>query len=140
MVQKEVADRICSAPGSRTYGILSVLLQAWYDIEYLFTVSENVFVPPPKVRSAVIRLQRNERRRLECDERLFVSVVKRCFNQRRKMLRNPLKTMVRSDAGTMPYLTMRAEQLSVDQFAELTRWVAENRLSAGSVSQANQNE
>ena len=127
MVQKEVAERICSSPGSRVYGILSVLLRAWYDIEYLFTVSENVFSPPPKVKSAVIRLQRNERDRLDCDEALFISVVKRSFNQRRKMLRNPLKMMVRADTAEMPYLSMRAEQLSVEQFVELTGWVAENR-------------
>lgn len=127
MVQKEVAERICSEPGSRVYGILSVLLRAWYDIEYLFTVSENVFSPPPKVKSAVIRLTRNDRKSLDCDEELFVSVVKRCFNQRRKMIRNPLKMMVRPDADEMPYLSMRAEQLSVEQFAELTRWVAANR-------------
>lgn len=127
MVQKEVAERICSAPGSRVYGILSVLLSAWYDIEYLFTVSENVFSPPPRVKSAVIRLQRNERKRLNCDEELFISVVKRCFNQRRKMIRNPLKIMVRADAVEMPYLSMRAEQLPVEQFEELTRWVAGNR-------------
>lgn len=127
MVQKEVAERICSAPGSRVYGILSVLLGAWYDIEYLFTVSENVFSPPPKVKSAVIRMQRNERESLDCDEKLFISVVKRCFNQRRKMLRNPLKMMVRTDAPEMPYLSMRAEQLSVKQFEELTEWVDANR-------------
>jgi 16S rRNA (adenine1518-N6/adenine1519-N6)-dimethyltransferase len=127
MVQKEVAERICSDPGSRVYGILSVLLRAWYDIEYMFTVSENVFSPPPKVKSAVIRLTRNDRVRIDCDEELFVSVVKRCFNQRRKMIRNPLKMMVRPDAGDMHYLSMRAEQLSVEQFAELTRWVAANR-------------
>lgn len=127
MLQKEVAERICSPPGSRVYGILSVLLRAWYDIEYLFTVSENVFSPPPKVKSAVIRLQRNERKSLDCDEKLFISVVKRSFNQRRKMLRNPLKMMVRADAGDMPYLSMRAEQLSVKQFEELTGWVAINR-------------
>ncbi|MDX9903671.1 MAG: 16S rRNA (adenine(1518)-N(6)/adenine(1519)-N(6))-dimethyltransferase RsmA [Bacteroidales bacterium] len=140
MVQKEVADRICSAPGSRVYGILSVLLTAWYDIEYLFTVSENVFSPPPKVKSAVIRLRRNERSRLDCDERLFVTVVKRCFNQRRKMIRNPLKMMVSADAGDMPYLSMRAEQLSVEQFAELTRWVAGNRINAGEASHGGQKE
>jgi 16S rRNA (adenine1518-N6/adenine1519-N6)-dimethyltransferase len=127
MVQKEVAERICSAPGSRVYGILSVLLRAWYDIEYLFTVSEAVFSPPPKVKSAVIRLKRNKRSKLGCDEELFISVVKRCFNQRRKMLRNPLKMMVKPDAGDMAYLSMRAEQLSVENFEELTCWVAENR-------------
>lgn len=128
MVQKEAAERICSAPGSRVYGILSVLLRAWYDIEYLFTVSEHVFSPPPKVKSAVIRLTRNSVERLGCDEKLFVSVVKRCFNQRRKMLRNPIKAMVRPGAGEMPLLSMRAEQLSVSQFVELTNWVDENSL------------
>jgi 16S rRNA (adenine1518-N6/adenine1519-N6)-dimethyltransferase len=127
MVQKEVAERICSAPGSRVYGILSVLLRAWYDIEYLFTVSENVFSPPPKVKSAVIHLKRNARERLDCDEKLFFSVVKRCFNQRRKMIRNPIKMMVSPDAGTMPLLSLRAEQLSVEQFVELTNWVAGHR-------------
>jgi 16S rRNA (adenine1518-N6/adenine1519-N6)-dimethyltransferase len=140
MIQKEVADRICSGPGSRTYGILSVLLKAWYDIEYLFTVSEKVFDPPPKVKSAVIHLKRNERLKLACDEELFVKVVKRCFNQRRKMLRNPLKMMVHNDNGTMPYLTMRAEQLSVQQYVELTAWIAANRQSAGDESADDQNE
>jgi 16S rRNA (adenine1518-N6/adenine1519-N6)-dimethyltransferase len=127
MVQKEVAERICSSPGSRVYGILSVLLRAWYDIEYLFTVDENVFSPPPKVKSAVIHLDRNNRKRLDCEEDLFFSVVKRCFNQRRKMIRNPVRMMVRPDAGTMPLLSQRAEQLSVEQFVELTNWVARNR-------------
>jgi 16S rRNA (adenine1518-N6/adenine1519-N6)-dimethyltransferase len=127
MVQKEVAERICSSPGSRVYGILSVLLRAWYDIEYLFTVDENVFSPPPKVKSAVIHLDRNNRERLDCEEDLFFSVVKRCFNQRRKMIRNPVRMMVRPDAGTMPLLSQRAEQLSVEQFVELTNWVARNR-------------
>jgi 16S rRNA (adenine1518-N6/adenine1519-N6)-dimethyltransferase len=127
MVQREVAERICSAPGSRVYGILSVLLKAWYDIDYLFTVSENVFSPPPRVKSAVIHLKRNSRERLDCDERLFFSVVKRCFNQRRKMIRNPVRMMVSPDAGTMPLLSLRAEQLSVEQFVELTNWVAGHR-------------
>lgn len=127
MLQKEVAERICSEPGTRVYGILSVLLRAWYDIEYLFTVSEHVFSPPPKVRSAVVRISRNSIERLECDEKLFVSVVKRCFNQRRKMIRNPIRELVRSDAGEMPLLSMRAEQLSVSGFVELTNWVAANK-------------
>jgi len=140
MIQKEVADRICAGPGSRTYGILSVLLQAWYDIEYLFTVSEKVFDPPPKVKSAVIHLRRNDRLRLDCDEKLFVTVVKTSFSQRRKMLRNPLRMMVTGDAGNMPYLTMRAEQLSVEQFAELTEWIAANRQSAGKAVADGQNE
>jgi len=127
MVQKEVAERICSSPGSRVYGILSVLLGAWYDIKYLFTVSEKVFSPPPKVKSAVIRLVRNSRDRLSCDERLFIDVVRCCFSQRRKMIRNPMKMMVTDDGGKMPYLTMRAEQLSADQYMELTRWVSANK-------------
>jgi len=128
MLQKEVAERICSEPGSRVYGILSVLLRAWYDVEYLFTVSEHVFSPPPKVKSAVIRLTRNSVEHLDCDEKLFVSVVKRCFNQRRKMLRNPIKAMVHPGAGEMPLLSLRAEQLSVSQFVELTNWVDAHRL------------
>jgi len=140
MVQTVVADRICSGPGSRVYGILSVPLAAWYDIEYLFTVNETVFSPPPKVKSAVIRLQRNERKRLECDEKLFKTIVKRCFNQRRKMIRNPLRMMISADAGEMPYLTMRAEQLSVKQFEELTRWVAGNMVNAGESVPGGQNE
>lgn len=125
MVQKEVADRIISPPGSRVYGILSVLLGAWFDIEYLFTVNENVFTPPPKVKSAVIHLRRNATGRLDCDEELFQRVVKRCFNQRRKMIRNPIKSFVSVDDG-MPLLTMRPEQLSVEQFVMLTRWVMQN--------------
>ncbi|MBE0666241.1 MAG: 16S rRNA (adenine(1518)-N(6)/adenine(1519)-N(6))-dimethyltransferase RsmA [Bacteroidales bacterium] len=127
MVQKEVADRICSPPGSRVYGILSVLLQAWYDIEYLFTVSENVFSPPPKVKSAVLHLSRNERQSIDCDEALFLSVVKKCFGQRRKMIRNPVRSLVKPDASDFPMLTMRPEQLSVDQFVDLTNWVDHNR-------------
>jgi len=127
MVQKEVAERICSSPGTRVYGILSVLLRAWYDIKYLFTVNENVFSPPPRVKSAVIRLERNSRMKLDCDERLFFTVVKQCFNQRRKMIRNPIKALVRTDAGDMPLLTMRPEQLSVEQFVDLTNWVEDHR-------------
>jgi 16S rRNA (adenine1518-N6/adenine1519-N6)-dimethyltransferase len=127
MIQREVAQRICSAPGSKVYGILSVILQAWYDIEYLFTVSENVFSPPPKVKSSVIHLKRNLTATLDCDEKLFMEVVKRCFNQRRKMIRNPIKSMVKSAASEIDLLTMRPEQLSVAQFVELTNWVKENR-------------
>ena len=92
MIQKEVAERLAAGPGSKTYGILSVLLQAYYRIEYLFTVNETVFIPPPKVKSAVIRLTRNDRKKLDCDEVLFFKVVKTAFNQRRKTLRNSLKT------------------------------------------------
>ena len=126
MIQKEVAVRIAEPPGSREYGILSVLLQAWYDIEYLFTVSEKVFNPPPKVKSAVIRLRRNSTTKLGCDEALFVKVVKASFGQRRKMLRNSLKSVFGNFGGAEhPLFTTRAEQLSVAQFVELTNWVAE---------------
>ncbi len=118
MVQKEVAERICHGPGSKTYGILSVLLQAFYRIEYLFTVGESVFNPPPKVKSAVIRLTRNETEHLECDEALFFRVVKTAFNQRRKMLGNSLKSL----GYRVPeeFASLRAEQLSVAQFVSLT--------------------
>jgi 16S rRNA (adenine1518-N6/adenine1519-N6)-dimethyltransferase len=127
MIQKEVAVRIAEPPGSREYGILSVLLQAWYDIEYLFTVSEKVFNPPPKVKSAVIRLRRNSTTKLDCDETLFVKVVKASFGQRRKMLRNSLKSVFGNFGGAEhPLFTTRAEQLSVAQFVELTNWVAEH--------------
>lgn len=127
MIQKEVAVRIAEPPGSREYGILSVLLQAWYDIEYLFTVSEKVFNPPPKVKSAVIRLRRNNTTKLDCDETLFVKVVKASFGQRRKMLRNSLKAVFGNFGGAEhPLFTTRAEQLSVAQFVELTNWVAEH--------------
>lgn len=128
MIQKEVAVRIAEPPGSREYGILSVLLQAWYDIEYLFTVNENVFNPPPKVKSAVIRLTRNSMSDLGCDERLFVQVVKAAFSQRRKMLKNPLKAVFGGFAGEEhPFFPRRAETLSVPEFVQLTRWVQENR-------------
>ena len=124
MVQKEVAVRLAESPGSRDYGILSVLLQAWYDIEYLFTVHEHVFNPPPKVKSAVIRLRRNGTRALGCDEALFVRVVKAAFSQRRKMLKNPLKAVFGDFGGAEhPWFTRRAETLSVAEFVELTRWV-----------------
>ena len=127
MIQKEVAVRIAEPPGSREYGILSVLLQAWYDIEYLFTVSEKVFNPPPKVKSAVIRLRRNKTTKLGCDEALFVKVVKASFGQRRKMLRNSLKSVFGNFNGAEhPLFTTRAEQLSVEQFVELTNWVEAN--------------
>lgn len=121
MVQKEVAERIAAPPGNKTYGILSVLLQAWYDIEYLFTVNENVFTPPPKVKSAVIRLTRNQKQTLECDESLFTAVVKTAFNQRRKTLRNALSSIIK-EKGTsqLPFMGERAERLSVDDFVKLT--------------------
>ncbi len=127
MLQREVAVRIAEPPGSRDYGILSVLLQAYYDIEYLFTVSEGVFNPPPKVKSAVIRMRRNGVSHLDCDEQLFVKVVKASFGQRRKMLRNSLRAVFGDFGGAAhEFFTMRAEQLGVEQFVELTRWVQDN--------------
>ncbi len=127
MIQREVAVRMAEPPGSREYGILSVLLQAWYDIEYLFTVGEKVFNPPPKVKSAVVRLRRNGTEHLGCDEALFVRVVKASFGQRRKMIRNSLKSVFGDfDGKEHRFFSMRAEQLSVADFTELTNWVAEN--------------
>ena len=122
MIQKEVADRIAEGPGSKTYGILSVLLQAWYDIEYLFTVGPGAFAPPPKVKSAVIRLRRNSRQSLGCDEDMFKRVVKTAFNQRRKTLRNALRPMITEGMDTSdPVWDLRAERLGVEEFAALTR-------------------
>ena len=121
MIQKEVAERIAAGPGSKTYGILSVLLQAWYDIEYLFTVHENVFNPPPKVKSAVIRLKRNNVKKLDCDENLFVTVVKQAFNQRRKTLRNSLRSMIPAEIIDNEIFNKRPEQLSVAEFVELVK-------------------
>jgi 16S rRNA (adenine1518-N6/adenine1519-N6)-dimethyltransferase len=127
MVQREVALRIAEPPGSRTYGIMSVLLQAWYDIEYLFTVDEGVFSPPPKVKSAVIRLRRNEVQELGCDEALFVKTVKAAFGQRRKMLRNALRAVFGDFGGAEhPLFSQRAEKLSVAQFVELTGWIEQH--------------
>ena len=125
MIQKEVAERIASKPGKKAYGILSVLLQAYYDIEYLFTVNENVFAPPPKVKSAVVRLTRNRRRELGCDEQLFRQVVKTAFNQRRKQMRNSLMQMVGKDNPLLsePIFTMRPEQLSMEEFIQLTNMI-----------------
>ncbi len=128
MIQKEVAERLTAAPGNKTYGILTVLLGAFYEIEYLFTVSEKVFVPPPKVKSAVIRLSRKENVRLDCDEKLFFTVVKTAFNQRRKTLRNSLGTYVKKNphAAGMEIFGKRPEQLGVAGFAEITRFISEN--------------
>lgn len=126
MLQREVAQRLCSGPGSKAYGILSVLLQAWYDCEYLFTVDEGVFTPPPKVKSGVIRLTRNSRRELGCDERRFKTVVKTAFGMRRKTLRNSLAGLLPAEGEvlTSPMLKLRPEQLSVEQFIELTRMLS----------------
>jgi len=125
MFQKEVAQRIAAPPGSKVYGITSVLLQCWYNIEYLFTVDEHVFNPPPKVKSAVIRLVRNDVVKLDCDENLFVRVVKAGFNQRRKMLRNSIKSVVQDEGFSHPYLVKRPEQLSISDFIELTNAISE---------------
>ena len=127
MIQREVALRIASEPGNKAYGILSVLIQAWYDVEYLFTVDETVFNPPPKVKSAVIRMTRNKVTKLGCDEKLFTRLVKTVFNQRRKMLRVSLRQMFATPPSNGFYqqevMTKRPEQLSVSQFVELTNIV-----------------
>lgn len=120
MFQKEVAERVAEKPGSKQYGIISVILQAFYDIEYCFTVDEHVFNPPPKVKSGVIRCTRNERKELPCDEKMFMQVVKAGFNQRRKTLRNSLKKLVNNPDFQHEYLSLRPEVLSVEQFIELT--------------------
>lgn len=129
MIQREVAQRIASTPGCKAYGVLSVLIQAWYDVEYLFTVDETVFNPPPKVKSAVIRMTRNQTEHLGCDEQLFRTVVKTTFNQRRKMLRVSLRQLLggteADDFFTNSMLTRRPEQLSVADFVGLTNMVAE---------------
>ena len=137
MVQKEVAERIAEGPGTKTYGILSVLLQAWYDIEYLFTVGSGCFAPPPKVESAVIRLKRNGRTSLGCDEALFKTVVKTAFGQRRKMMRNPLKPLAHAKADRLGWsddelaaflaqdvFSLRPERLGVEDFIALTNLLA----------------
>jgi len=129
MIQREVALRMAARPGSKTYGILSVLIQAWYDVEYLFTVEPSVFNPPPKVQSAVIRMTRNEVQHLGCDEQLFKRVVKTTFNQRRKMLRVSLRQLLpnltteQSEQTLGSFATLRPEQLTIQQFVELTNIV-----------------
>ena len=127
MIQHEVAVRMAAKPGNKQYGILSVLIQAWYNVEYLFTVEPNVFNPPPKVQSAVIRMTRNEVQHLGCDEQLFKRVVKTVFNQRRKMLRVSLKQLLSENALSViaqsPFATLRPEQLTIAQFVELTNLV-----------------
>jgi 16S rRNA (adenine1518-N6/adenine1519-N6)-dimethyltransferase len=136
MLQKEVAERLASKPGKKAYGIITVLLQAWYDIEYLFTVGPEVFDPPPKVNSAVIRMTRNARTELGCDETLFKTVVKTGFNQRRKTLRNSLKSLLGKESAIagLPVFDKRPEQLSVEAFIELT-----NRIQAFGVEVLNNN-
>lgn len=129
MIQKEVAERLASKPGNKAYGILSVLLQAYYNIEYLFTVDEHVFNPPPKVKSAVIRMTRNSRQHLDCDEELFKKVVKTAFNQRRKQMRNSLQALVGKGNPLLenPIFTKRPEQLSVEEFVEITKLVVSSQ-------------
>jgi 16S rRNA (adenine1518-N6/adenine1519-N6)-dimethyltransferase len=128
MIQKEVAERLAEPPGSKTYGILSVLLQAYYRIEYMFTVPPHVFVPPPKVESAVVRLVRNETAALDCDEKLFFQVVKQAFQTRRKTLRNALKPFgMAPEATTDAIFEKRAEQLGVPEFVRLTNLIDEYR-------------
>jgi 16S rRNA (adenine1518-N6/adenine1519-N6)-dimethyltransferase len=123
MIQKEVAERVSAPPGSKTYGILSVLLQSFYKIEYLFTVNEHVFFPPPKVKSGVIRLSRIEGRQLPCNEVMLKKVVKACFNQRRKIIGNSLKSILLNLKLESPMMSLRPEQLSPEQFWELTNLV-----------------
>jgi 16S rRNA (adenine1518-N6/adenine1519-N6)-dimethyltransferase len=126
MLQKEVAERLAAGPGTKAYGILSVFLQAYYDIEYLFTVHEDVFSPPPKVKSGVIRLTRNQTVKLNCDEKQFFSIVKMAFNQRRKTMRNSLKSMITSEElKANPIFDKRPEQLGVMEFEMITRLVGE---------------
>jgi 16S rRNA (adenine1518-N6/adenine1519-N6)-dimethyltransferase len=125
MLQKEVAERLASPPGKKSYGILSILVQAWYRVEYLFTVEPDVFDPPPKVRSAVVRLTRNERLHLDCDEKLFRTLVKTAFNQRRKTMRNSLQPLLGkgNPLFALPLFDRRPEQLSVEEFIALTQTV-----------------
>ena len=129
MIQKEVAERIASKPGKKAYGILSVLLQAYYDIEYLFTVDEHVFNPPPKVKSAVIQMTRNNRQGLGCDEALFKNIVKTAFNQRRKQMRNSLMQLIGKENPILnePIFTKRPEQLSVEEFISLTKLIQNSK-------------
>lgn len=127
MIQKEVAERIAARPGNKTYGILSILIQAWYSVEYLFTVHEHVFNPPPKVKSAVIRMTRNETKELGCNEKLFKQIVKTTFNQRRKTLRNSISPILEkgNPLSADPIFNKRPEQLSVQDFIDLTNRVEE---------------
>ena len=125
MIQKEVGERLAAAPGTKAYGILTIFVQLWYDVEYLFTVHENVFSPPPKVKSAVVLMKRNSRTSLECDEALFRKIVKGTFNQRRKKMRNSIQQIVGKESPLLSdeVLDKRPEQLSIDEFIELTKKV-----------------
>ena len=128
MIQKEVGERLAANPGTKAYGILSIFIQLWYDVEYLFTVDENVFSPPPKVKSAVVLMKRNSRQSLECDEELFRKIVKGTFNQRRKKLRNSIQQIVGKESPLLsdPILDKRPEQLSIEDFIELTNKVEQD--------------
>ena len=121
MIQKEVGERLAATPGTKAYGILSILVQLWYDVEYLFTVSENVFSPPPKVKSAVVLMKRNGRTELECDEALLKKIVKGTFNQRRKKMRNSIQQIVGKESRLLndPIMEKRPEQVSIEEFIEL---------------------
>ncbi len=125
MIQKEVGERLAAKPGNKSYGILSILIQVWYDVEYLFTVNENVFSPPPKVKSAVVLMKRNGRTCMGCNEELFKKIVKGTFNQRRKKLRNSIQQIVGKESPIMndAVLEKRPEQLSIEEFIELTNKV-----------------
>ena len=128
MIQKEVGERLAAKPGTKAYGILSIFIQLWYDVEYLFTVDEHVFSPPPKVKSAVVLMQRNSRQSLECNEELFRKIVKGTFNQRRKKLRNSIQQIVGKESALLsdPILDKRPEQLSIEDFIELTNKVEQD--------------
>lgn len=125
MIQKEVAERLAASSGNKSYGVLSILIQAWYDVEYLFTVNENVFNPPPKVKSAVICMRRNNKKELGCNEALFRKIVKTVFTMRRKMIRNGMKQIVGKDCPLLnePIFNLRPEQLSIEEFIDLTNKV-----------------
>lgn len=126
MFQKEVAERVVADPGSKTYGVISVLVQAFYEGKYLFTVDKSNFTPPPKVQSGVIRLTRKDNLDLDCDEKLFTRIVKQTFGQRRKMLRNTMKSFLKgSPLLEEPFFTKRPEKVSVEEFVQLTKWVEE---------------
>jgi len=131
MFQKEVADRVIAPPGSKTYGILSVLIQAYYNTQYLFTVLPGSFYPPPKVKSGVIKLVRNDRENLNCDELMFFKVVKLAFNQRRKTLRNSLKSLLTSELGKEEIFNLRPEQLSPDDFERICLMIEVDQKNAG---------
>lgn len=130
MFQKEVAQRIASGPGNKSYGILSVLLQPWYEIEYLFSVDENKFIPPPKVKSGVLRMIRNERQELGIEESYFKMIVKTGFNQRRKTLRNALRPLLPEDVSVIPFMNLRAEALSWEQFVLLAKAIQASKIAS----------